>query len=125
MLALCRRKSVPTIERITGHAGCGMTAETPADDPADQIRISAGATAPMAWNDPGRKNPWGNRPDKGTADLDEALRNLQRKLSQMFGGKDGGDDGGRDDGRSGGGGGGYGGAAMRGFGFSTIALVLV
>jgi len=79
----------------------------------------------MAWNDPGRKNPWGNRPDKGTADLDEALRNLQRKLSQMFGGKDGGDDGGRDDGRSGGGGGGYGGAAMRGFGFSTIALVLV
>jgi membrane protease subunit HflK len=77
----------------------------------------------MAWNDPGRKNPWGNRPDKGTADLDEALRNLQRKLSQMFGGSDGGDDGGRDDGR--GGGGGSGGGAIRGFGFSTIALVLL
>ena len=44
----------------------------------------------MAWNDPGRnRNPWGNRPDKGTADLDEALRNLQRKLSQMFGGDGG------------------------------------
>jgi membrane protease subunit HflK len=77
----------------------------------------------MAWNDPGRKNPWGNRPDKGTADLDEALRNLQRKLSQMFGGNDGGDDGGRDDGR--GGGGGSGGGAIRGFGFTTIALVLI
>jgi membrane protease subunit HflK len=74
----------------------------------------------MAWNDPGRnRNPWGNRPDKGTADLDEALRNLQRKLSQMFGGN-GGDDG-RDDGR----GGGPGGGAIRGFGFGTVALVLV
>ena len=78
----------------------------------------------MAWNDPGKnRNPWGNRPDKGAADLDEALRNLQRKLSQMFGGKGGGgDDGGREDG-----GGGFGGGsnAMRGFGFSTVALVLV
>ena len=86
---------------------------------------ASGALPPMAWNDPGKnRNPWGNRPDKGAADLDEALRNLQRKLSQMFGGKGGGgDDGGRD----GGGGGGFGGgsAAMRGFGFSTVALVLV
>jgi modulator of FtsH protease HflK len=80
----------------------------------------------MAWNDPGRnRNPWGNRPDKGAADLDEALRNLQRKLSQMFGGEGGGDDGGRDDGRGGGGGKGGGGGAMRGFGFGTVALVLV
>jgi len=39
----------------------------------------------MAWNDPGRnRNPWGNRPDKGAADLDEALRNLQRKLSECL-----------------------------------------
>ena len=77
----------------------------------------------MAWNDPGRnRNPWGNRPDKGAADIDEALRNLQRKLSQIFGG--GGSDGnGRDDGRGGGNGGGS--AAMRGFGFSTVALVLL
>jgi len=78
----------------------------------------------MAWNDPGRnRNPWGNRPEKGTADLDEALRNLQKKLSKMFGGSGGGDDdgGGRDDG----GGGGPSGGAIRGFGFSTVALVLV
>ncbi|HEX9207698.1 MAG TPA: FtsH protease activity modulator HflK [Steroidobacteraceae bacterium] len=76
----------------------------------------------MAWNDPGRnRNPWGNRPDKGPGDLDEALRNLQRKLSQMFGGKDGGGDGGRE----GGGGGGFSSGAIRGFGFSTVALVLL
>jgi membrane protease subunit HflK len=84
---------------------------------------ASGALPPMAWNDPGKnRNPWGNRPDKGAADLDEALRNLQRKLSQMFGGKGGGDDGGHGDGR----GGGFGGSsnAMRGFGFSTVALVL-
>jgi modulator of FtsH protease HflK len=75
----------------------------------------------MAWNDPGRnRNPWGNRPDKGAADLDEALRNLQRKLSQIFGGgSSGGDDGGRDGGGSGGS------AAMRGFGFGTVALGLL
>jgi modulator of FtsH protease HflK len=76
----------------------------------------------MAWNDPGRnRNPWGNRPDKGPGDLDEALRNLQRKLSQMFGGKDGGGDGGREGGR----GAGSGSGAIRGFGFSTVALVLL
>jgi membrane protease subunit HflK len=74
----------------------------------------------MAWNDPGRnRNPWGNRPDKGAADLDEALRNLQRKLSQIFGGGGGGDDGGRDGGGSGSN------AAMRGFGFGTVALGLL
>jgi membrane protease subunit HflK len=71
----------------------------------------------MAWNEPGRnRNPWGNRPDKGAADLDEALRNLQRKLSGIFGGGGGGRPGG---------GGGDGGAMMRGFGFGTIALVLL
>jgi len=71
----------------------------------------------MAWNDPGRnRNPWGNRPDKGAADLDEALRNLQRKLSGMLGG--GGAGGG--DGERGGSGG-----MMRGFGVGTVALVLV
>jgi membrane protease subunit HflK len=71
----------------------------------------------MAWNDPGRnRNPWGNRPDKGAADLDEALRNLQRKLSGMLGGGGaGGGDGERGDG----------GGMMRGFGVGTVALVLV
>jgi len=105
-----------------------MTAKIPDTgvDPTrkDQTPNASGATVPMAWNDPGRnRNPWGNRPDKGTADLDEALRNLQRKLSQMFGG--GGDDGGRDDVRGAGGGGGSGGGMVRGFGFGTVALVLV
>jgi membrane protease subunit HflK len=72
----------------------------------------------MAWNDPGRnRNPWGNRPDRGAADLDEALRNLQRKITEIFGGGRG----------SGGEGGtpGPGDAAMRGFGIGTVALVLL
>ena len=72
----------------------------------------------MAWNDPGRnRNPWGNRPDRGAADLDEALRNLQQKLAGMFGGRGGGGAGGSE--------GGGGNAAMRGFGAGTVALVLV
>jgi len=75
----------------------------------------------MAWNDPGRnRNPWGNRPDRGAADLDEALRRLQRRLAAIFGGQGGGGDVG-----GGGGGGGDGNAAMRGFGAGTVALVLV
>lgn len=69
----------------------------------------------MAWNDPGRnRNPWGNRPEKGAADLDEALRNLQRKLSGMLGG-----------GGAGGGGRGDSNGMMRGFGVGTVALVLL
>ncbi len=69
----------------------------------------------MAWNDPGRnRNPWGNRPDKGAADLDEVLRNLQKKLAGLFGG------GGGAGGESGGGD-----AAMRGFGVSTVVVVLL
>jgi membrane protease subunit HflK len=72
----------------------------------------------MAWNDPGRnRNPWGNRPDRGAADLDEALRNLQRKITEIFGGGRGsGGDGGTP---------GRGDAAMRGFGIGTVALVLL
>jgi membrane protease subunit HflK len=52
----------------------------------------------MAWNDPGKnRNPWGNRPDRGAADLDDALRNFQRKLGRLFGGGGGkGDDSGGD-----------------------------
>ena len=71
----------------------------------------------MAWNDPGRsRNPWGNRPDRGAADLDEALRKLQRRLAAIFGGQGGGG--------AGGDGGGDGNAAMRGFGAGTVVLVL-
>jgi len=74
----------------------------------------------MAWNEPGRnRSPWGNRPDRGAADLDEALRNLQRKLSSLLGGGGGGA-GGR-----GGGGDGPSPGAIRGFGVGTIALVLI
>jgi len=70
----------------------------------------------MAWNDPGRnRSPWGNRPDRGAADLDEALRNLQRRLGGLFGGR-GGAGGGNADG---------GGGALRGFGAGTVVLVLL
>jgi membrane protease subunit HflK len=73
----------------------------------------------MAWNDPGRnRNPWGNRPEKGAADLDEALRNLQKKIAGMFGGRAG-------NGGDGSGGSGGSGAAMRGFGVGTVVLVLL
>jgi membrane protease subunit HflK len=66
----------------------------------------------MAWNDPGRnRSPWGNRPDRGAADLDEALRNLQRRLAGIFGG--------------GGGNTGGAGTVPRGFGAGTIGLVLL
>ena len=48
----------------------------------------------MAWNEPGRgKDPWGDKGGNGSGrrggnqpDLDEMVRNLQRKLSGLFGG---------------------------------------
>lgn len=48
----------------------------------------------MAWNEPGgnssgNRNPWGQRPGQGPPDLDEVLRNLQRKLAGLFGGGSG------------------------------------
>ena len=43
----------------------------------------------MAWNEPGgnNKDPWGggNRGNDGPPDLDEALKNFQKKLSGIFG----------------------------------------
>lgn len=45
----------------------------------------------MAWNEPGgnsgggKRNPWGNKPDQGPPDLDEVVRNLQRRLGALFG----------------------------------------
>ncbi|HEU4484015.1 MAG TPA: FtsH protease activity modulator HflK [Povalibacter sp.] len=76
----------------------------------------------MAWNDSGgnsggkRNNPWGggNKPEQGPPDLDEVVRNLQRRLSALFGGAGG----------PRGTGGGPSGAA-RGFGIGSIALVLL
>lgn len=43
----------------------------------------------MAWNEPGNgdKDPWGKRGNDGPPDLDEVVRNMQRKLGGLFGGK--------------------------------------
>ncbi len=76
----------------------------------------------MAWNDSGgnsggkRNNPWGggNKPEQGPPDLDEVVRNLQRRLSSLFGGSGGST---RSSGSSSGSG--------RGFSIGTIALVLI
>jgi membrane protease subunit HflK len=40
----------------------------------------------MAWNEPGgeKRNPW-NRPQPAQNDLDDVLRNFQRRLSSLFG----------------------------------------
>ncbi len=68
----------------------------------------------MAWNEPDKddkkrddKDPWGQR-DKGDAppDLDEVIRNMQEKLSGIFGGKkskgsSGGNEGGSNSGNAG------------------------
>ena len=65
----------------------------------------------MAWNEPGgeKRNPW-NRPQQSQNDLDDVLRNFQRRLAALFG-------------RGGGGGGGGGGTAA---GFSKgLGSVLV
>lgn len=70
----------------------------------------------MSWDDSGNKgNPWKSGGDKGPADLDAIVRDLQRKLSGMLGGRgrrDGGD-GSVPPGRSG------------GRGFIVVALVVV
>ncbi len=66
----------------------------------------------MAWNEPGNKDPWGggNRGNDGPPDLDEALKNLQKKLSGMFGG---------------GGSGGGSSSTSGGFNSSIIAIVVI
>lgn len=61
----------------------------------------------MAWNEPGGsgdKDPWGGRgggKDQGPPDLDEVVRNLQKKFGSIFGGGKGGSPGGGGTGRSG------------------------
>jgi len=83
----------------------------------------------MAWNESGgtpggKKNPWSNnRPGKGPPDLDEVLRNFQRKLSALMGG--GGRGAGPGAGGGGGGGGGGGSAAAKGVGAATLAGILL
>lgn len=48
----------------------------------------------MAWNEPGGsgdKDPWGNRKnEQGPPDLDEIIKNFQKKINSLFGGKGGG-----------------------------------
>ena len=46
----------------------------------------------MAWNEPGGNNqdPWGGNRNDGPPDLDEALKNFQKKIDGLFGGKGGG-----------------------------------
>lgn len=58
----------------------------------------------MAWNEPGGNNqdPWGgNRNNDGPPDLDEALKNFQKKINGLFGGKGGGGGSGNNGGVSG------------------------
>jgi modulator of FtsH protease HflK len=66
----------------------------------------------MAWNEPGgeKRNPW-NRPQQSQNDLDDVLRNLQRRLSALFG-------------RGGGGGGGGQSAPSFARGLSTVLLLI-
>lgn len=55
----------------------------------------------MAWNEPGNsgdkdKDPWGkHRGEQGPPDLDEIVKNLQKKLRGIFGGRGSGGGGGR------------------------------
>src|SRR4051794_14244748 len=74
----------------------------------------------MAWNESGgnsggKRNPWGggNKPEQGPPHLDEGVRNLQRRLSALFGGG------------SGTGRGPSAGGPGRNFSIGTIVLVLV
>lgn len=74
----------------------------------------------MAWNESGgnpggKRNPWGggNKPEQGPPDLDEVVRNLQRRLSALFGGGGGPRSIGTPPG------------PIRGFGIGGIVLVLL
>ena len=44
----------------------------------------------MAWDDEDKGNPWRPRGEKGPADLDAIVRDFQRKLAGLFGGRRGG-----------------------------------
>ena len=73
----------------------------------------------MAWNEPGsgNKDPWGQRRgEQGPPDLDEIVRNIQRKLGGLFGGKGG---------KGGKGGAGAGKAGGIGLGLILVALAVI
>src|SRR5271170_2029277 len=67
----------------------------------------------MAWNEPGgeKRNPW-NRPQQSQNDLDDVLRNFQRRLASLFG-------------RGGGGGGIGGGQGSPGFNHSLGSILVL
>src|SRR5229473_1809506 len=67
----------------------------------------------MAWNEPGgeKRNPW-NRPQQSQNDLDDVLRNFQRRLSALFG-------------RGGGATGGGGGQSSTNFGKSLGSILIL
>ena len=45
----------------------------------------------MAWNEPGGgKDPWGGNNQGGPPDLDEVFKNVQSKVTNIFGKKKGG-----------------------------------
>ncbi|MBU0499414.1 MAG: FtsH protease activity modulator HflK [Gammaproteobacteria bacterium] len=69
----------------------------------------------MAWNEPGNdKDPWGGRQgNEGPPDLDEVVKNLQRKLSGLFGS------------RSGGEGSGPGGPVLGGVGIGLVLVLIL
>jgi membrane protease subunit HflK len=70
----------------------------------------------MPWNDPGKsENPWQRKPEKGPPDLDEVVRNLQKRLKSLLGG---GPSGPRPVG-----GGPAGGGSKRGLNFGYIGLI--
>jgi len=67
----------------------------------------------MAWNEKGGgNNPWNSGGQQGPPDLDKVVRDLQRKLGGLFGGR-------------GGGAGGGGSSRAGGIGFGVIAALLV
>ena len=45
----------------------------------------------MAWNEPGggKRNPWERRPGQSGSELDEIVRNWQRRLAAIFGSRTG------------------------------------
>ena len=47
----------------------------------------------MAWNQPGNSNnnnPWGKKPGQGGGDLDQAFKDWQKRIENLFGGGEGG-----------------------------------
>ena len=65
----------------------------------------------MAWDDGDKGNPWRPGKDKGPADLDAVVRDIQRKLASLFG--------------RGGGGAGQGGEPISGGLIGIVAIVLL